>query len=557
MANIEAISPVLLLDHSWLVPRVCSLCREHSHKALSLYRAAVKAGLKIGDIAGDSCRQLFVGLLTAAIRVNHIDDAKQLLRDLRIHGPGINLALFNSMVKLCTSKHLFADCLEIYEYVLEDPNFAVTDKSIWSCLLFSAMEVRAFHRCKNFFERLKECGVPSTKDYGNMIRLASSLEDWKLSLDLVAEMRTAGMDIDRVIYNTALATCVSADQLEQSEVLLKDMESIDGVADIITYNTLMKGYAKAGRMDMCDGLFEALKAKNISPSQVTYGILLNGFINANQPDKASQIFDSMREAGGTMNTVLYTTLIKGFARAGKLDQAMEVFGQMRFEKSMQPDLITFSILIKAHCDVDHLEDALKLLEAMIGLGLRPDEVVFNNLLAGCGRQSNVELGKRLYSDMIASGIKPSNATFSILIRLYHQCKLMDDAVELIRSEPPKHNVNPEPRIFQQLIQSCIRERQGRRAVEVYDMMYAHSVPTASAHSSMLSTCVKLNMYDTAAEILAIAAAKGGRVDIKDATWLLESTMRKRKSQVAHDIAASMAKLGFLVDSDLLPKDVKA
>merc|ERR1719183_1337410 len=169
---------------------------------------------------------------------------------------------------------------------------------------------------------------------------------------------------------------------------------------------------------------------------------------------------------------------------------MEVFGQMRFEKRMQPDLITFSILIKAHCDVDHFEDALKLLEAMIGLGLRPDEVVFNNLLAGCGRQSNVELGKRLYSDMIASGIKPSNATFSILIRLYHQCKLMDDAVELIRSEPSKHNVNPEPRLFQQLIQSCIRERQGRRAVEVYDMMYAHSVPTASAHSSMLSTCVK-------------------------------------------------------------------
>merc|ERR1719281_1422973 len=134
---------------------------------------------------------------------------------------------------------------------------------------------------------------------------------------------------------------------------------------------------------------------------------------------------------------------------------------------------------------------------MIELNLRPDEVVFNNLLSGCARQANAELGKRLYTDMLASGIRPSNATFSILIRLYHQCKLLEDAVEMLRYEPEKNKVDPEPRIFLQLIQSCIRERQGRRAVDVYEMLVAHSMPTAAAHSSMINTCIKLNMYDTA------------------------------------------------------------
>merc|ERR1719265_3134421 len=142
------------------------------------------------------------------------------------------------------------------------------------------------------------------------------------------------------------------------------------------------------------------------------------------------------------------------------------------------------MLIKANCDADRLENALKLLQAMLNLGLRPDEVVFNNLLAGSARQANAELGKRLYADMIASGIRPSNATFSILIRLYHQCKLLDDAVEMLRDEPGKHKVDPEPRLFLQLIQACIRERQGRRAVDVYEMLVAHSVPTVVAHSSM-------------------------------------------------------------------------
>jgi pentatricopeptide repeat domain-containing protein 1 len=430
---------------------------------------------------------------------------------------------------------------------MEDPNFAIDDKTIWSCLLFSAIEVRAYQRCNHFFERLKECGTPSHKDYGNMVRYASLHGDWQLSVKLIKEMRDSNIEVDCVIYNTCLATCVAADKLEQAKQLLQDMERADGVADVITYNTLMKGYAKSGRMDECSSLLEALSAKNIPPSQVTYGILLDGFINDNQLEKAAQVFEKMSKENVPMNTVLYTTLIKGFARAGEVEQAMRVYEQMSNERSMLPDLITFSILIKANCDVDRLGEALKLLDRMLAQGLRPDEVVFNNLLAGCARQSNAELGKRLYLDMTASGIRPSNATFSILIRLYQQSKLLEDAVDMLRTEPSKHKVNPESRLFLQLIQSCIRDRQGRRAVEVYQMMIEHSVPQAAAHNSIITTCVKLNMYETAAEILSLAAARGGRVDFTDAANLLEGAVRKRKTQVAHEIAASMEKLGFSID----------
>merc|ERR1719456_1530556 len=513
LGSIDQINPALLRDPAWLVPHVTLLCRAQVQNALVLYKAAIRAGLDLNQVPITDCRNLFVSLVTSAIRICQMDEAMQLLRDLRNRGPGVCVTLFSSVVKLCTSKHLFGECLTIYDFMVEDPNFVLTDKSIWSCLLFCAIEVRAYQRCNYFFDRLKACGAPSHKDYGNMVRLASLHGDWQLSLNLIKEMRAAAIEIDSVIYNTSLATCVGAVQVDQARGLLEDMERTEGVADVITYNTLMKGYAKAGRMDQCYELFQELKRRNIPASQVTYGILLDGFINENQLDRAAQIFSTMSGEGCSMNTVLYTTLIKGFARAGEVDQAMKVYEQMRTERSVPPDLITFSILIKANCDVDRLEEALKLLETMLHLNLRPDEVVFNNLLAGCARQANAELGRRLYADMLASGIRPSNATFSILIRLYHQCKLLEDAVEMLRDEPAKHKVDPEPRLFLQLIQSCIRERQGRRALEVYEMLISHSLPSASTHSSIITTCVKLNMYDTAAEIMAIAAEKGGRVDV--------------------------------------------
>jgi len=545
--RMESINPKLLRDPAWLVPQVVQLCRNQVQQALTLHRTAIKAGLKPLEMSSADSQQLYGALVTSTVRICQMEEATQLLRDLRCWGVQIIPSLSSSVVKLCTSKHFFAEGLAFYDLLMEDPTFAIDDKTIWSCLLFSAIEVRAYQRCNHFFERLKECGTPSHKDYGNMVRYASLHGDWQLSVKLIMEMRDSNIEVDCVIYNTCLATCVAADRLEQAKQLLADMERADGVADVITYNTLMKGYAKSGRMDECSSLLEALSARNIPPSQVTYGILLDGFINDNQLEKAAQVFEKMSKENVPMNTVLYTTLIKGFARAGEVEQAMRVYEQMSNERSMLPDLITFSILIKANCDADRLGEALKLLDRMLAQGLRPDEVVFNNLLAGCARQSNAELGKRLYLDMTASGIRPSNATFSILIRLYQQSKLLEDAVEMLRTEPSKHKVNPESRLFLQLIQSCVRDRQGRRAVEVYQMMIEHSVPQAAAHNSIITTCVKLNMYETAAEILSLAAAKGGRVDFTDAANLLEGAVRKRKTQVAHEIAASMEKLGFSID----------
>merc|ERR1719291_412044 len=114
------------------------------------------------------------------------------------------------------------------------------------------------------------------------------------------------------------------------------------------------------------------------------------------------------------------------------------------QEDVSPDLITFSILIKANCDSARLSTALRLLEAMMELNLCPDEVIFNNLLGGCVRDgNNSALAKRLYNSMVEGGIKPSNATFSIMIRLYSSCKLWEEAIEMLRTEPAARRVQPE------------------------------------------------------------------------------------------------------------------
>ena len=50
----------------------------------------------------------------------------------------------------------------------------------------------------------------------------------------------AQVEVDSVVYNTVLAACVSAEQLDLARKLLDQMVEAGGVTDVITYNTLAK-----------------------------------------------------------------------------------------------------------------------------------------------------------------------------------------------------------------------------------------------------------------------------------------------------------------------------
>lgn len=546
---ISAATPELLTDHAWLLAQVAELCPRQGPQALKLYRSATQAGLNLAEVPAREREQLFGLLVPAAIRGNQLEVVHQLFSDLRQLGFDVSADTLASAVKLYTSKQLFTECLAIFDSAGSGSTIAVTDRSVWSCLLFCGMETKMYKRCSFFVERLKACGVPSPQDYNNMLRLAAHNYDWETSLAILQQMRDSNIEVYNVQYNTTLGTCVEAGRLDEARALLETMELTSGAADVITYNTVMKAHAKVGQIDECFELLERLRNKGIMPSQVTYGILADSCINGDQVDRAMRVFNDMAKGGCALNTVLYTMLIKGFIRAGNLKQAMNVYKQMRADgdAKISPDLITFSILIKANCDDDHLEDALILLGDMTDLRLKPDEVIFNNLMAGCGQQGNAKLGKQLYDDMIASGVRPSNVTFSILIRMYQKCKLFEDAVQLLKTEPARHKVEAESRLYTQLIHGCLRGRQGRRAIDVYEMLCGCSAPNAKVNTVILGTCMNVNMHDTAADIVQIAAANGARVDPNDINAIAEVAFKKGKSQLLQSCVESMQKLGHAVD----------
>merc|ERR1719424_1612102 len=143
-----------------------------------------------------------------------------------------------------------------------------------------------------------------------------------------------------------------------------------------------------------------------------------------------------------------------------------------------------------------MKEALDLFQSICSQGFQPDEIIFNNLLAGCVSCKNIGLGEKLFEDMVKSKISPSSSTFSTLIKLYAECNSLTKAQALLEQMQPRYGVVSEPRLYWQLIHSCLRNRQRQGVQDAFEsMIKCHGAPDIFELSKLLRSCSNFNMLD--------------------------------------------------------------
>merc|ERR1719207_122557 len=126
---------------------------------------------------------------------------------------------------------------------------------------------------------------------------------------------------------------------------------------------------------------------------------------------------------------------------------------------IEPNLITFSTMIKGYCQKGDMQSAFqKLQDLRQTSNLRPDEIVYNTLLDGCSSAGLVVEGERLLSEMRAEGITPSNYTLTVMVRLLGHARRLDRALALVDEITAKYRFKTNTHVVSALIQACITSR---------------------------------------------------------------------------------------------------
>merc|ERR1719393_1040015 len=114
-----------------------------------------------------------------------------------------------------------------------------------------------------------------------------------------------------------------------------------------------------------------------------FSSLVKGFTQRKEMDRAMELYEKVSDAGAC-NLVTYNTLIDIYARVGDMGKVSKMFRDM-CTRGVDPDLITYSTVIKGYC------------------------------VQGARKQMRT-LTEQVLTDMDETKVAPSNFTLSILIK---------------------------------------------------------------------------------------------------------------------------------------------
>jgi len=480
-----------------------NLCSLQFTRGLRLYRQLVKTD-QDKEIVDEA---FYTALVEASIRVGKADVAEQVCQRMHENKMVPSAQFLASLLKLFAARKNFHECVNVWK-LFEIP----ADQVIYSCLTLAASELGDVDLSRTFLQLSAKHFAVSSRDYIPLMRLHARRKD---ATSAVAELRglmTRGLEIENIVFNTVLAVCINSADTKVMYGLVEEMQEYQKkfekpVVDTVSYNTMMKALARQRDVPGCFELLEKICQSKVQPDDVTYSTLLDVCIDEDEHQLASEALDKMCASGVQMNCVLLTTLMKGFIRSRHLDMAMNLFESMQANNSqVKPDMITYSMIIKAQCDAGDMGRALQVLEDMLQNSCDVDDVVFTHLIEGCCHVSNVALAEKLYRDMRLANINPSIYTLTAMVKVYGKCQQSDKAWELVRTMEEEFGLKPSVVIVTCLISGLLRQKKYQDAYDAYKWMFESNTvqPDAQSVRTMIMGLADAQMWKELVDITTAA-----------------------------------------------------
>eukprot|EP00927_Polykrikos_kofoidii_P059661 TRINITY_DN54802_c0_g1_i1.p1 TRINITY_DN54802_c0_g1~~TRINITY_DN54802_c0_g1_i1.p1 ORF type:complete len:866 (+),score=127.43 TRINITY_DN54802_c0_g1_i1:64-2598(+) len=376
------------------------------------------------------------------------------------------------VLRTCASVQQYAAALHAYDHIKD--RIGAGCPSTWSLLLYMTVEAGAYDRGEEFYQRLFAGGEgkPTGMDVVNMVRCLVYTKDEIGLRNLLSSAHIAGVDLDSTVRNRCMTACCSEGAFLMAEMIVES-KAFATPMDAIGYNCLIKSFARRGRLKRCFELQKSMRENGVEPSDMTFGILLDACINARKFDMALEICEDYNSRGHSLNTVHLTTIIKGLASSGQLSTAETLLRGMKKSMNVDPDIVTYQILVKAYTDRGQVSEALNLFDVMQEDNIKPDSLMCEALIVGCCLKGLGASSSRILDALARAKVRPSQSSLCVILWTFAQRKAWKDALDLLHELPSKFGgLSPGAALYAQLGLACINAADMVMAREVHAEMAA-------------------------------------------------------------------------------------
>ncbi|GAB4862042.1 hypothetical protein Ancab_037296 [Ancistrocladus abbreviatus] len=136
---------------------------------------------------------------------------------------------------------------------------------------------------------------------------------------------TFGVQLDLISVNIVIHAFCGMGILDKAYLVMLEMEKAGIEPDVVTYTTLVSACYKNGQWVIANGLWNLMVWKSCYPNVATFNARIQFLVSRALAWEANSLKGLMECMGMQPDEITYNLVIKGFCRAGYLEMAKRVY----------------------------------------------------------------------------------------------------------------------------------------------------------------------------------------------------------------------------------------
>ncbi|KAJ1953365.1 hypothetical protein IWQ62_006007 [Dispira parvispora] len=199
--------------------------------------------------------------------------------------------------------------------------------------------------------------TPNTVTYGIQISRCCNRGRLTQAYELLAEMKTRGVEPSLTIYNKLISVEAKAGNIAQTEVLLRRITEQGLSPSPFTYSAVMTGFQTVGRFADAYQVYKTVRSQGVPMDERLFNNGIAVCLQNGQLEEAMGLGDELVDRLGTMSSITFTMFLDQIQRPSQLDTLQAIRKWLDQSQVSRPDAMLYRKLILAYGRVDQLTQA--------------------------------------------------------------------------------------------------------------------------------------------------------------------------------------------------------
>ncbi|KAJ7290872.1 hypothetical protein O6H91_04G032800 [Diphasiastrum complanatum] len=465
-------------------------------EAINLFQRMQQRGIPPNKVA-------FVVVLKACARIPALEQGKQLHSDIIIRGFDSDVIVGSTLVDMYARFGCIEDARQVFN------NMHDRDVVSWNAMIAGYARHRLGKEALNLYEQMKQGGVQSNNiTYVLLLKACASIAAIEQGKQLHLDMSKSGFVSDVIVENALFDMYAKCGCIEQARQVFDKMHE----RNVVSWTAMVAGYAGQGLGKEALALYEQMKQEGVQPNNVTYVVLLKACASTAALEVGKQLHSDIIKRGFESDVIVGSTLVDMYAKCMCIENARQVFNSMH-----ERNVVSWNAIISGYAQQGLGKEALALYEQMKQEGLQPDVVTYLVLLKACARTAALEYGKRLHLDIIKSGFELDVSAGNTLIDMYAKCGHMEDAWKVFNNIQERNVVS-----WTAIIAAYAERGLGKEALALYEQMKQEGVqPNKVTYIVLLKACASVAALEVGRQLHLDFIKRGYELDVIVGSTLID------------------------------------